>query len=167
MPRPHKALYTKSAKVDLDLWPRDTKSIGFLLSSYTTCMWSLKAIWQKLYHAHKVLCTECQSWPWPLTPWPKMDRVPPLSSTTGMWSLKLIGQKLLWNTFYSWGSNFRCFRGWPCPRIYDPTNNEYYMMYLKLIDVHFCKKKKIFDTYMRSYIYLLSDKATTHLYIYL
>ena len=27
--------------------------------------------------------------------------------------------------------------------------------------------KKKFNTYMRSYIYLLSDKATTHLYIYL
>ena len=68
--------------------------------------------------------------------------------------------QLLWNTFYSWGSNFRCFRGWPCPRIYDPTNNEYYIctsnryMYIS--------EKKI-NTYMR----LLSDKATTHLYIYL
>ena len=30
------------------------------------------------YCVHKVLYTECQSWPWPLTPWPKINRVPPL-----------------------------------------------------------------------------------------
>ena len=40
--------YTQSATVDLDLWPRDPKSIGFLLSSSTTYMWSLKVIGQKL-----------------------------------------------------------------------------------------------------------------------
>ena len=40
--------YTQSATVDLDLWPRDPKSIGFLLSSFTTYMWSLKVIGQKL-----------------------------------------------------------------------------------------------------------------------
>ena len=78
--------YTQTAKVDLDLWPRDPKSIGFLLSSWRMCMWSLKVIGQKLcsrYRAHKVLYTECQSWPcqswpWPLTPWPKINRVSPL-----------------------------------------------------------------------------------------
>ena len=36
--------YTQSAKDDIDLWPLDPKSIGFLLSSSTTCMWSLKVI---------------------------------------------------------------------------------------------------------------------------
>ena len=72
--------YTQSAKVDFDLWPHDSKSIGFLLSSSTTYMWSLKVIGQKLhlYCVHKFLYTECQSWPWPLTLWPKINRVPPL-----------------------------------------------------------------------------------------
>ena len=40
--------YTQSATVDLDLWPRDQKSIGFLLSTFTAYMWSLKVIGQKL-----------------------------------------------------------------------------------------------------------------------
>ena len=40
--------YTQSAKVDLDLWPRDPKSIGFLLSSWWMCTLSLKVIGQKL-----------------------------------------------------------------------------------------------------------------------
>ena len=40
--------YTQSTKVDLDLWTHDQKSIGFLLSSSTTYMWSLKVIGQKL-----------------------------------------------------------------------------------------------------------------------
>ena len=39
---------TQSAKVDLDRWPFDPKSIGALLSKSTTCMWSLKVIWQNL-----------------------------------------------------------------------------------------------------------------------
>ena len=39
--------YVQSAKVDLDLWPRDPKSIGFLLS-WQMCMWILKVIGQKL-----------------------------------------------------------------------------------------------------------------------
>ena len=39
-----------SAKVDLDLWPRNPKSIGFPLSSSTTYMWSLKVIGQTLYY---------------------------------------------------------------------------------------------------------------------
>ena len=34
--------------LDLDLWPCDPKSIGFLISSFTTYMWSLKVIGQKL-----------------------------------------------------------------------------------------------------------------------
>ena len=42
------------------------------------------AIWKwldkncNLYHAHKVLYTKCQSWPWTLIPWPKIHRVHPL-----------------------------------------------------------------------------------------
>ena len=31
-----------------------------------------------MYPAHKVLDTECKNWPWPLTLWPKINRVPPL-----------------------------------------------------------------------------------------
>ena len=48
--------YTQSAKVDLDLWPRDPKSIGFLLSSSTTYMWSWKWLGNNLsrYRVHKV-----------------------------------------------------------------------------------------------------------------
>ena len=67
--------YTHSVTVDLDFWPRDPKSIGFLLSSSTTYMWSLKVIGQKL---------------WSLScPQSLIHRVP-------MWSLKVIGQKLWW-----------------------------------------------------------------------
>ena len=44
-----KRSYTKSAKDDLDLWPHDLKSIGFLLSSSTTYMWTLKVIGLNLY----------------------------------------------------------------------------------------------------------------------
>ena len=33
--------YTQSTNIDLALWPRDAKSIGFLLSSSTTYMWRL------------------------------------------------------------------------------------------------------------------------------
>ena len=40
---------TMSAKDDHDLWPRDPISIGFLLPSSTTYMWSLKVIGQKLF----------------------------------------------------------------------------------------------------------------------
>ena len=47
--------YTQSAKFDLDLWPRDPKSIGFLLSSWWMCMWSLKVIGQKLW---SLLCPQ-------------------------------------------------------------------------------------------------------------
>ena len=73
--------YTKSANVDIDLWLRDLKSIWFLLWSSTTCMWSLKVIGLNIcsrYCVHKVLYTECQSWLWPLIPWPKIKSVPPL-----------------------------------------------------------------------------------------
>ena len=41
--------YTQITKVDLDLWPRDLKLIGFLLSSWWRCKWSLKLIGQKLW----------------------------------------------------------------------------------------------------------------------
>ena len=46
--------YTQSAKVDL--WPCDC-----------SC-----------YRAHKALYTECQMWPWILTQWSKINRLPPL-----------------------------------------------------------------------------------------
>ena len=72
--------YTQSAKVDFDLWPYDPKSIGFLLSSSTTYMWSLKVIGQKL---KSLLCPQglihtVPSWPWTLTQCPKINRVTPL-----------------------------------------------------------------------------------------
>ena len=51
--------YTQSAKVDLDLWPRDPKSTGFLLSSSTTHMWSLKVIVQKRY---SLSCRQDKAW---------------------------------------------------------------------------------------------------------
>ena len=38
----------QSAKFDIDLWPCEPKSIGFLHSSWITYMWSLKAIALKL-----------------------------------------------------------------------------------------------------------------------
>ena len=88
--------YTQSAKVDLDLWPCDPKSIGS--SSHhpqLTCevlKWFGKN-WSR-YCVHKVLYTKCQSWPWPLTPWPKINRFLLSSSTTYMWSFKVIWQKL-------------------------------------------------------------------------
>ena len=67
--------YTQSANVDL--WPRNPTSIEFLLlsSSTTAC-----EVWVKNcspYCAHNVKYTECQIWPWPLTPQPKINRVPP------------------------------------------------------------------------------------------
>ena len=66
---------SQGGKVDLDLWPRYRKSIGFLLSSWWMCMWSLKVIGQKL---KSLLCPQGQSWPWPLTPWPKINWIRPL-----------------------------------------------------------------------------------------
>ena len=44
------------------------------------------------------------------------------------------------------------------PRIMNTTN---------VPQINICTFLKKINTYMRSYIYLLSDKATTHLYIYL
>jgi len=32
--------------------------------------------------------------------------------------------RLLWNHFYSWGTNFRGFHGWLIHEIKNPTNNE-------------------------------------------
>ena len=51
--------YTHSAEVDLNLWLRDPKSIGFLLSSSTTYMWSLKLIGQKLW---SLSCPQGRVW---------------------------------------------------------------------------------------------------------
>ena len=71
---------SQGGKIDLDLWHSDPKSIGFLPSSLTTYMWSLKVIELicSLYCAHKAIYTECKNWPWPLTPWSKINWVPPL-----------------------------------------------------------------------------------------
>ena len=52
-----------------------------------------------LYPAHKVLYKECQSWPWPLTPWPKINRVPPLINP------QLTGEVWKWS-----GKNCRPYR---------------------------------------------------------
>ena len=38
----------ESSKFDLDLWPRDPKSMWFFLSSLTCYMWNFKVIGQKL-----------------------------------------------------------------------------------------------------------------------
>ena len=70
--------YTQSAKGDLDIWPHDPKLIGFLLSWLTCEVWKRLDSNSSLYRVHMVLYTECQSWPWPLTLRPKINRVPPL-----------------------------------------------------------------------------------------
>ena len=116
--------YVQSVKVDLDLWLRDTKSIRFLLSSWRMCMWSLKVIGQNCsrYRAHKVLYTECQSWPWPLTQWPKINRVPPL-----------IMANVHVNVESDWAKNCSCYhahkvlctecQSWPWPLTAGPKIN--------------------------------------------
>ena len=67
--------YTQSAKVDLELWPCFPKSVGFLLSSSTIYfeVWKWLGKHCSLYRVHKILYTECQSWPW--TPWPKISKI--------------------------------------------------------------------------------------------
>ena len=48
----------QSAKFELDPWPQDPNSIGFLPLSSTTYMWSFESDWEKncnLYTAYKVL----------------------------------------------------------------------------------------------------------------
>ena len=43
-----------------------------------TCeVWKLLGKNCSLYRVNKVLYTECKSWPWPLTPWPQINRFPP------------------------------------------------------------------------------------------
>ena len=73
--------HRQSPKDDLDLWSGDSQSIGFLLSSSTTYMWSLKAIRQTYTLAcivPNVSQAKCKISPWPFTLWPKNNRVPPL-----------------------------------------------------------------------------------------
>ena len=65
-------------KFDLDLLRRYLKSIGFFLSTSTTYIGSLNTKTVVCIVAYQVLYTECQSWPWPLSMWPKINRVPPL-----------------------------------------------------------------------------------------
>ena len=72
--------YTPSAKVDLCLWPRDPKSIGFLLPSSTTYMWSLEVLGKKLacilpirFYSQSAK-VDFGLWP----PWPNINWVPPL-----------------------------------------------------------------------------------------
>ena len=66
----------RGAKFDLDVWPHDPKSIWFLPSSSACEVWKWLDINCSLYCANNALYTECQSWP--LTPWSKINRVPPL-----------------------------------------------------------------------------------------
>ena len=62
----HKVLYTECQS-----WPSHHPQL--------TCeVWKWLSKNCSRYRAHKVLYIECQSWPWPLTPWPKINRVPPL-----------------------------------------------------------------------------------------
>ena len=77
--------YTQSAKVDLDIWPHDPKSIWFLSLSSTTYMWSLKVIELKLKSVLWHLYTECKKWPWPLTLWSKIKRVPLVTWLVWKW----------------------------------------------------------------------------------
>ena len=62
-------------KLTLTYDPRPVTKRGSLLISITY-MWSLKVIGHNcsLHCAKKALCTEFQSWPWPLIPWPKINR---------------------------------------------------------------------------------------------
>ena len=72
-------------------------------------MWSGKKC--SLYRVHKVLYTEFQSWPWPLIPWPKINRVPLLIIHN--WNVKFESDqekkcslyrvhKVLYTEFQSW-----------------------------------------------------------------
>ena len=45
---------------------------------FTSEVWKWLGYNCSLYHVYKVLYKECQCWHWPLTPWPKIDMVPPL-----------------------------------------------------------------------------------------
>ena len=58
-------------------WPRGPPLISHKLHVKFESDWA-KNCRSSLYCAHKVLYTECQSWPWHLTPWPQINRVLPL-----------------------------------------------------------------------------------------
>ena len=71
---------SQGGKDDLDLWPCDQNQFGFSPHhQQPTCeVWKWFDINCSLYCAHKAWYRECQSWPWYLTPWPKINRVLPL-----------------------------------------------------------------------------------------
>ena len=68
----------QSAKVDLNLWPHDVKSIGFLLSSSATYIWSLKVIWLQLWVC--ILPTRGFTSSTKVDLWPKINRCPHLNT---------------------------------------------------------------------------------------
>ena len=161
--------YTQSAKVDLNLYPRNKKTIEFPLSSSKTYMWSLKVIGQTMlsivptgfytqsakvdfdlstnrvppliihnlhmkfesdwannvvYRAHKVLYTECQSWPWPLTTRPEINRFLLLSSTTYRWIWKWSGKNCSLHPAHK-AKRDRCMHPFTHPTIHERLH--YYM----------------------------------------
>ena len=69
-----------SKTIDLDLRPVNQNQLGssFHHSQFTCEVWKWLVKNCSRYRVHNVLYTECHTWPWPLTPWPKINRVPPL-----------------------------------------------------------------------------------------
>ena len=55
-----------------------------------------------MYHAHKVLYTECQSWPWHLTPRHKINRVPPIIIVVLPFRTNVTISISILQTFRSW-----------------------------------------------------------------
>ena len=78
----HKALYTEcqNRPWPLTIWPKINRVTPLIINNLhvKTQVWKRLDLNCSLYRVHKVLYIECQSWPWPLTPWPKINGVPPL-----------------------------------------------------------------------------------------
>ena len=89
----------RQCKFDLDLSPCDPKSIGFLLSSWTTYMWSLKLVWQK-----SVSCPQCF-----------IDKVPNLTLTFDPVTQNLYGsssyhEQCTYEVWMWWDKNCSLYR---------------------------------------------------------
>ena len=118
--RIHKA-YTQSAKVDLDFWPCDPKSIGFLLSFIIHNLHvKFESDWTKTLVCILPTNSYTQSAEVDLDIWncdPKSIGFLFSSSKTYMWSLKVIGLKL-WSVSCSQGSIVESAKVdlnlWPC-----------------------------------------------------
>ena len=68
-------------------------------SQYTCEVWKWLGENCCLYSFHKVLYIECQSWPWSLNSWPKINKLPPL-----------IIHNLHVKFERGWKKNFSCYR---------------------------------------------------------